>query len=108
MRRIFAAFVVLLLVVPAAGCSITPETPREKLLAAESAYQAALQSVPQIVATGQLDAADKSRLRLAITAARASLDAWHRSPDLNDSGAAALAALRALQQILTQLQGAPT
>lgn len=109
MRAILAPFaLIFLLLLP--GCLTTPapETSREKLVAAETAFQTALKTVRSIDKAGRLKPDDTIRLATAIRAARAALDAWHESPDLTDSGTAALSALRALRLILDDLSGEAT
>jgi hypothetical protein len=110
MRRIFAPFLFLLVLLPAACGSLpAPETNRERLAAAEVTFQAALQTANDLVAAGKLDEGAKARVGSALQAAYTALQAWRLNPDMADSYQTTLAALRAVQAVLNQFApGEPT
>lgn len=105
MRSLVAPLLILFLV---SGCSNTPlpETPRERLAAAEITYQSALNTVDQMLTQGLIVPGSDiaQRLGAAIVSARASLDIWQQLPDNADSQTAAIAALSVLQKMLTEIQ----
>jgi hypothetical protein len=95
----------LLVLLPFAGCSTVPETPRERLVAAELSYQAAVGTIRDMAVAGQIREEHAPRLRGAVIAARTALDSAHRSPDGADAMQAALYAVAALQVVLNQIAG---
>jgi hypothetical protein len=93
-----------------AGCAgtlapVTPETPRESLVAAEAAYEFAILEVRSLIVSGVIvprsDLADA--LALVIIETRAALDAWQANPDNPNFAVAAQRALRALQLEVSRL-----
>lgn len=93
------------LAVALGGCGIKPETPRERLVVAETQYQAMLDTVDALIDRGAITTENRDSVRGAITAARGALDAWHRTPDSFESMNAAIAALQAAQAVLDALEG---
>lgn len=103
MRRILASLVVMLSL---AGCAlpgvITPETPREKLVAAEAAYEVVLFQIKSLVVNGLITPGDRMAMRLItiLDETRAALDAWQDNPDDLSLSVAAKHALVALRGYL--------
>ena len=90
-----------------AGTSIAvPSTPREGLVAAEQAYQAAIRIVGDLLASGKIrpGTTTAQNIGTAIKNARIALDAWQLVPDNRNYEASAVAALGALQRILRNIQ----
>lgn len=91
-----------------AGCvtQTPPETPRQKLAAAEVTYQGVVETVSALITQGTLIKGSKTAQRVAdaVLSARIALDIWHQMPDSQDRQTAAIAALSALQQVLTEVQ----
>jgi hypothetical protein len=86
-----------------AACAVTPETPRERLVAAETTYQAAVATVRDLALAGRITQEQAPRVRAAIVAARTSLDLWHANPDGSAAMQAALSSIAVLQSILNQI-----
>lgn len=107
MHKAIAAPFLALLVLFAAACSTSPETPRENLAAVEVTFQAAMQTAQDIYRTGKMDQETANRVAAAIVAVDAGLDAWRLNPDVADSQSTAISALRALQAILSQFGEQP-
>lgn len=110
LRNLFTPLLVLFVV---AGCANQPlpETPRERLAAAEVTYQGALNTIGQLTEQGTIVKGSPAaqRVGMAIVTARSSLDIWQQLPDSEDRQTAAIAALQALQAVLTEIQrGAQT
>lgn len=110
LRNLFAPLLILFVV---SGCvnQPLPETPRERLAAAEVTYQGALNTIGQLIDQGTIVKGSPvaQRVGQAIVAARSSLDIWQQLPDSEDRQTAAIAALSALQKVLTEIQkGAQT
>lgn len=100
---ILAPFVALLLVV--GGCSSVPapETPRERIVAAEAAYQAALATIGDMIDQGTIRKEHVPDIKAAIITARAALNAWQDAPDSRSHMTTALAAIRTLQEVLNSI-----
>lgn len=105
MRKLLAPLFVIVLV---AGCvqAPVPETPRERLVAFEATYQGALGTVNDLIDQGVIAPASPTAQRVgaAIYGIEATLETWRAFPDNREYMTASIAALRALQTILTQLQ----
>ncbi len=95
-----------------AGCAGlgVPETPREKLVAAEVTYQAAVSTVRDLVNAGTIKKGTDVGYRVVtlIVAARSALNAWHSLPEDRDYMATALVALTALQGIINAIEMGPS
>jgi hypothetical protein len=100
----------LLLLVFVSGCAITggpaPETARERYAAAEASYNAAITTVDQLATSGFIKTGTPAAQSVAasIRMARTALNVWGAAPDNLSRQQAALVALRALQQLLVDLQ----
>lgn len=100
MRRLLLVLLVSLGLSACAGLApVTPETPRESLVASEAAYEFALLEVKSLIVSrfivpGTSLAHD---VRLLVVETRAALDAWQLNPD-----SPSLA--RFTQGVLTRLQ----
>ena len=100
MRRLLIALCVSLGLAGCAGQSpVTPETPRESLVATEAAYEFAVLQVKSLIVSGYIKpGSDLARnIRLMIVETRAALDAWHVSPDDPSAAIITQAILRRLQ-----------
>lgn len=92
-----------------AGCAlpgaITPETPREKLVAAEAAYEVVLLQIKSLVNNGLLKPGTSATraLKTVLTESRTALDTWHLNPDDLSFERASQVALGALQRYLATL-----
>lgn len=106
MMKLIAPFLLVFIV----GCStlgiVSPETPRERLVAAELTYEAVLTSVRDLVVAGTIvkntDTGDQ--IANAIVAARTALDVWQLTPDNRDNMTLALTTLQTLQGVLNTIQ----
>lgn len=106
MRRLFAAlFVVFSLGACTLPGGIAPETPREKLLVAETTYQVVLLQVKSLVANGIVKPGSSVATSLiqVLNETRFALDAWQYSPDDPSLATAGQYAIRALQRLLVTL-----
>ena len=86
---------------------MTPENPRESLVASEAAYEFALLEVKSLIVSGYIIPGTQLAInvKLLIVEARAALDAWQLSPDNPNLAATAQAVLRALQaQVAKMIQ----
>lgn len=105
MRKLLAPLMVVLLV---AGCATEtiPQTPRERLVAAEATYQAALSTANDFVNQGLIEQGSETAVKIgsAIVTARTALNAWHVVPDNQDRMVTALSALKVLQSVLNQFK----
>lgn len=105
MRKLLVPFFAVFFLV---GCAnaVTPETPRERLAAAEVTYQAAVSTVRDFIVAGTLKPGTQTAEHAAtsIRTARVALDAWHAAPDNEDQMTTALLALQALNTVLLQLK----
>lgn len=106
-RLNIADWLALILFVGMVGCvALTPpETPRERYAAAEVSYKAVVTTIGQLADAGTLQkgSATAKRTATGLRAARHALDAWGAAPDSRSLQAVALAALTALQGILTDI-----
>lgn len=106
MIRMLASLIVMLSL-GACGLpgAITPETPREKLVAAEAAYEVVLLQIKSLVNNGLVKPnTDVSRaLATVLRESRAALDTWHLNPDDLSFEIASQVALRGLQRYLATL-----
>ncbi|MEE8606723.1 MAG: hypothetical protein V3S55_03885 [Nitrospiraceae bacterium] len=103
-------FTSLVLIVGLSGClgaglsPVTPESPREKLVAAEAAYEFALLEVRSLIVNGII--VPKSNLAgtvaFLIIETRKALDVWQTSPDNPNYHLAAITALSGLQAELAK------
>lgn len=106
MRRILASLVVMLSL---AGCAlpgvITPETPREKLVVAEAAYEVVLLQIKSLINNGIIRPRTgvSGALATFVKESRSALDAWHTDPDDLSFERATRVALASLQRYLTTL-----
>ena len=96
-----------------AGCAgtlapVTPETPRESLVAAEAAYEFAMLEVRSLIVSGyivpQTELSDS--VAFIIIETRNALDAWQSNPDNPNLAVAAQSALRALQAEVARMVAA--
>lgn len=106
--RGIAPFILLFVIVGCGGGPIVvPETPNERLIAAEVAYEGVITTVKDFIVQGVIvkgtPTADK--VVQAIVVARAGLDAWGDAPANPNAMSVGLAGLKALQSILTGLKG---
>lgn len=103
MRRLLIVLLVSLGLSACAGMGglapVTPETPRESLVASEAAYEFALLEVKSLIVSGYIEPGTQlaANVRLLIVETRAALDAWQLNPD-----SPSLA--RFAQSVLTRLQ----
>lgn len=110
MRKLLLAPFLLLFVLTSCASlglvTVEPETPRERLVAAETDYTAVVTTVRDLINTGTLKAGTQTadHVSNAIVTARAALDAWQLAPDSEDELQTGLLALRALQSVLNSLQ----
>ena len=106
MIRFLTALVVM---ISLAGCAlpgaIPPETTREKLVAAEAAYEVVLLQIKSLVNNGLLKPGTSASraLKVVLTESREALDTWHLNPDDLSFEQASQIALRALQRYLATL-----
>jgi hypothetical protein len=100
-------FILCVLVVGCISAPPAPETMREKYVAAEVSYQAAVATLSDLVDQGTIKRGDRKVID-AVKLARGALDEWGRAPDDPAGEIATRAALRALQTILRQIRGRPT
>jgi len=113
MRKAIASFLLVFFVAGCVGTEAVPQTPRERLVAAEATYQAALGTANDFVVQGLIVKGSENAIMLgsAIITARAALDAWHVVPDNQDRMITAISALKVLQATLnslkTKLKGRP-
>ncbi len=102
MRRLL---IVLAVSLGLSGCfgggltPVTPETPRESLVASEAAYEFALLEVKSLILSGYIKPGTQlaTNVRLIIVETRAALDAWQLNPDSPNLARAAQAVLNRLQ-----------
>ena len=85
------------------GMVSAPETPRERLVAAEASVQAVAGTLGQMAESGTLKGQDATRAKATLDAAHSALRAWRLAPDSRDQMALTLAALQAAQAIVNQL-----
>jgi len=88
------------------GCALTGAiTPREKLVAAEAAYEVILLQIKSLVNNGLLEPGTSATriLKIVLTESREALDTWHLNPDDLSFEIAGQAALRTLQRYLITL-----
>lgn len=78
----------------------TPETPREKLLAAETSYLAAAQTITDLAERRVIQGTAAHRVKAVLLTARNALNLWHLDPDNLSRLRAAQAAVLALQGLL--------
>lgn len=106
MRKLIAPFLAIFLVVGCVSSTVAPETPRERLAAAEVTYAFALSSIDALVNHGLIEPGTEAAhsLGTAIIASRAALDAWQAVPNDKDRMVTALSALRVLQSVLNSLK----
>ncbi len=112
MRRLFLVLAVSLGLSGCLGAGlspVTPENPRESLVAAEAAYEFALLEVRSLIATGVIipKSGLANSIAFGIRETRKALDAWQTNPDNPNLMYVAQAALRQLQaevarQVATQ------
>lgn len=78
---------------------MTPETPRESLVASEAAYEFALLEIKSLIVSGYIEPGTSlSRtVRLLVIETRAALDAWQLSPDSPDLARFAVGVLTRLK-----------
>lgn len=106
MRRLILALLVSLgMSACAAMTPVTPETPRESLVAAEAAYEFALLEVKSLIVSRYiLPGSDRALdVRFMIVETRAALDAWQLTPDNPKAAFAAQAILNALRAEIARM-----
>lgn len=82
-----------------------PETPRQKLVAAEATYSAALSVIEAAHRRGIIDDAEsRAYVLLSVASAREALDRWHEDPDNPSFAQSALSALAALGETARSYQ----
>lgn len=108
MRRLL----IVLLLSLVAGCAglgtlvpVTPETPRESLVASEAAYTFALLEIKSLIVSGYIkpETPLARTVRLLVIETRAALDAWQLSPDSPDLARFAVGVLTRLQAQVAQM-----
>ena len=100
MRRLLIVLLVSLGLSACAGMTpVTPETPRDSLVASAAAYEFAILQVKSLIVSGYIKPKTQlaTNVRLLIVETRAALDAWQSSPDSPDLA-------RFAQGVLTRLQ----
>lgn len=96
-------FIVLLVSLGLSACAglipVTPETPRESLVASEAAYEFALLEVKSLIVSGFIQPGTQlaTNLRLLIVETRVALDAWQLNPDSPNLARSTQAVLQRLQ-----------
>lgn len=96
------ATVLALVILLIAGCATEePQTPRERLAAAEVTYEAALLTIRDLAAQGTIPEALKPRVVELIQSARLALNVWHQVPDDMNRRQAAITALTRLNIFIT-------
>lgn len=106
MRRLIASLIVVFaLGACALPGGIAPETPREKLLVAETTYQVVLLQVKSLVSNGIVTPGSlvATSLIQVLNETRFALDAWQASPDNPSLATAGQYAIRSLQRLLATL-----
>jgi len=101
MRRLAPLLFIFLI-----GCVATPDTPRQRLAAAEVSFNTALKTIDRLADTGVLvKGSDTARAaHTGVLSTNAGLMAWRSNIDDSEAQAAVYAALNSLQALLVELQ----
>lgn len=101
-----APFLLLFVVGCTSLAPITPTTPAQRLLAAETSYNVALKTVDNLVATGTLVKGTDTAIAVknGLLSVNAGLEAWNTNINSGEAEAAVMAALRAVNRLLAEIQ----
>lgn len=101
-------YVMLTLFALIAACSVRPETPREKLLAAEISYQGALKEVIVLAEAGVIKGQAARQVKSAIAVVDSAMETWRANPDNPNYMQGAINALQPLLDLVNQLRARRT
>lgn len=105
MKTLLHVLAGLLLFAVAACAGVTPQTPRERLAAAELSYQAALSEIRVLADAGLIKGNTAATTAASVRTVDAAIAAWRLNPDSPDYMAAANSALAPLLKLITTIRG---